>query len=316
MNTAITTFALASGLASGLLANLAQVDAPPGPGLHFVDVGQGSAVVIHGSGGEVVIVDSGPPAGAEALRAALERRAIDRVSLWIHSHYDADHLGGFPAVVAGRDRLWPSEDDLVVEALWDRGLDAPLPETDAMSLYLELAGDRRARPAPGAVFSAPGLRVEALAADPPAVDAEENARGLTICLELEGLRVLLPGDQPAAAVEAAAAACGPVDLLWLSHHGALGGTSVAALAMADPRAVVISAGHENGYCHPATPVLARLGEIPTWILDGAGIDPRGSCEPMAASLAASQRLIGGDLWVGPGLEAWIALPGAGFVPSS
>ena len=44
---------------------------PSGAGLHFVDVGQGSAMVAIGPEGDVLVFDSGPPSGAEPLLRAL-----------------------------------------------------------------------------------------------------------------------------------------------------------------------------------------------------------------------------------------------------
>ncbi|MCA9695954.1 MAG: MBL fold metallo-hydrolase [Myxococcales bacterium] len=293
---------------------------PEGPGLHFIDVGQGSALLIRNREGEVVLVDSGPPSGAEAIQRALALHGVDRVALWIHSHHDADHIGGFARVVAGADRSWPSADDLVVEALWDRGLDkddGPFPDSDALALYRTVAGDARVRAEPGWVFTAAGLRLEVLGhgLEPVAATAPENDRGLALCLELEGMRALLPGDLPAERLVELATDCAAVDLLWLSHHGALGGSSAALVDLVDPRVAVVGAGHDNGYCHPAPQSLALLSDRPLWILDGAGIGPDGGCPGLATDLGPAHALVGGDLWISPELRVFLGSPGAGFVAS-
>lgn len=284
-----------------------------GPGLHFIDVGQGSALLLRGEAGDLVLVDSGPSAGAEAILAALVAHEVDEVGLWIHTHYDADHLGGFARVVAGLDGLWPTSDDLRVDQVWDRGLAGSIPATDAVSLYFGLVGDRRVRPERGAVFEVPGVRVEVLDLDPPPSAAAENARGLALCVDVGGVRALLPGDLPADRLELAAAGCGPVDVLWVSHHGSADAISAAAIELADPSISVISAGHENGYCHPSPLSLALLGDRAVWLLDAAGIDPRGSCSLLTASLGIDHRLIGGDLWIDARLGAWVGGPDSGFV---
>ncbi|MFO7565681.1 MAG: MBL fold metallo-hydrolase [Enhygromyxa sp.] len=286
---------------------------PEGPGLHFIDVGQGSALLLRGEAGDIVLVDSGPSAGAEAILAALVAHEVAEIGLWIHTHYDADHLGGFARVVAGLDGIWPSEDDVRIEQLWDRGLSGSVPQTDAVSLYFGLVDDRRIHPEPGAVHAVAGLQIEVLDLDPPPSAAPENARGLALCVEVGGVRALLPGDLPAERLELAAAACGPVDLLWVSHHGSADATSAFALELADPLISVISAGHENGYCHPSPLALALLGDRSTWLLDAAGIDPHGSCSPLAANLGPEHRLVGEDLWIDAGLRAWLGRPGPGFV---
>jgi competence protein ComEC len=280
-----------------------------GPGLHFIDVGQGAALLLQGEAGEIVLVDSGPASGAEALVHALAEHRANEVDLWIHTHFDADHIGGFSLALTGLDRRRPSPDDPTVARLWDRGLAGPVPDSDALALYLALAGEAREAPSPGSVYMAPGLRVEVLELDPPPAISSENDRGLALCVEVDQLRVLIPGDLSASRVELAAAACGPVDVLWLSHHGAADATSALAITLADPALTVISAGHDNDHCHPSTLALALLHAREVWILDGAGTDPRTSCPPLVDSLGLEHRLIGGDLWIDSNRHAWLGDPG-------
>lgn len=289
-----------------LTATLLAIPPLDAPGLHFIDVGQGSALLIRGESGEVVLVDSGPSSGAEAILAALLAHEVESVGLWIHTHYDADHIGGFARVAAGLDGVWPSEDDLQIDRLWDRGLAAPIPDTDATSLYFGLVGDRRERPEPGLIHVGEGLRIEVLELDPPPTNALENALGLALCVEVGGLRALLPGDLPADRVELAAAACGPVDVLWSSHHGSADASSATIIELADPTIVVFSAGHENGYCHPSPLALGAVRDRSAWLLDAAGIDPSGPCSPLAEALGPAHTLVGGDLWIDASLQAWPA----------
>lgn len=294
-------------LALPFMLALAPLD--DGPGLHFIDVGQGSAALLEGTDGEVVLVDSGPASGAEALLRALADHDVHEVSLWIHTHHDADHIGGFAPVVAGADGRLGSADDLEIAQLWDRGFDAPVPDSEALALYFALADGRRETPTPGAVFARAGVRVEVLALDPVPAAAPENDRGLALCVEVDGLRALFPGDLSAARVELAAAACGAVDLLWISHHGSADASSALAVELADPAITVISAGHDNAHCHPAPRTLALLAERPTWILDAAGVDPRGPCPALAQSLGPEHRVVGGDLWIDHQRAPWLGGPG-------
>jgi competence protein ComEC len=297
---------LASFILLGSLGSLAPLEHA---GFHFIDVGQGSALLLRADSGELVLVDSGPASGAEAIVHALAEHEVGELALWVHTHHDADHIGGFAPVLAGLDGRLHSEDDLGIGQLWDRGLTGTLPDSDAFALYLALAGDRREVPEPGEVFQLSGLRVEVLALDPPPAAAPENDRGLALCVEVGGLRALLPGDLSAARLELAAAACPGVDVLWLSHHGAANASSSAALALADPALVVVSAGHDNSHCHPSALALALTHDRPTWILDAAGLDPRGACPALADALGPDQRLVGGDLWIDAALHAWIGDPG-------
>ncbi|HFE47343.1 MAG TPA: MBL fold metallo-hydrolase, partial [Nannocystis exedens] len=70
--------------------------------LHWIDVGQGACLVAVGSDAALVI-DSGPAGASEAILRALGEHGITRVDLWIHTHFDADHLGGIIRAAAGLD---------------------------------------------------------------------------------------------------------------------------------------------------------------------------------------------------------------------
>jgi len=275
------------------------LSAPAGPGLRFIDVGQGSALLLLGPEGHAVMIDSGPSGAAEAVIHALDEHGLVRVDLWIHTHFDADHVGGFGRVVPGADGVVDSDDDVEVLALWDRGLDGA-PETDAVAAYRQFAGDRRQEARVGDRWDAPGLSLRLAATGAPPGLAPENARGLAVCVELGGLRLLVPGDLPAAQAAEAAADCGVVDVLWAAHHGGADGTSEAVLAAADPALVVISAGHDNPYCHPAPITLARLAARAVWISGLAGGGPLGGCAGLATSFGAHHRLLSGDLWLAAG----------------
>lgn len=275
------------------------VATPTGPGMHFVDVGQGSALLLVGPEGHAAVVDSGPPGAAEAVIAALAVHDVVRVDLWVHTHFDADHVGGFARVVAGADGLAGTADDVELGALWDRGLDGA-PATMAMAAYLAAAGNRRRTAAAGDVWQAPGLEILAVETGAPVEVAAENARGLALCVRVGERSALLPGDLPAAQAAIAAAACGPVDVLWAGHHGGVDGTSEALLAAADPALVVISAGPNNPYCHPAALTLARLHDRAVWISGLAGAGPLGPCPGLATAFAPDHRVLPGFLWLPAG----------------
>lgn len=270
--------------------------APVGPGMLFIDVGQGAALLLLGTG-HAVMIDAGPSGAAEAVVAALARHGVDRVDLWIHTHFDADHVGGFARAVAGADGLAGTADDLEVVDRWDRGLD-DLPGTDAVAAYLAHPGPRR-EPAAGEVWAAPGLRVE-VAPRAGAGEAAENARGLALCVRVGARSLLVPGDLPAALATEAATHCGPVDVLWASHHGGVDGTSEALLGAADPALVVVSAGADNPYCHPAPTTLARLYARAVWISGLAGAGPLAACEPLGPAFGPQHRLLAGDRWLAGG----------------
>lgn len=266
-----------------------------GPGVRIIDVGQGAALMVVGREGHTVLVDAGPPGGSEAILAALAEHGLDTVDLWAFSHFDTDHVGGFARVAAGFDGVLGSDDDLVIGERWDRGLDRA-PTTPAVQAYHEHSAPRRAV-APGAVWEAPGLSVRVVSTGSVPERAAENDRGLALCIDVEAIRILAPGDLPAEQVAAAASACGPVEVLWASHHGSRSGISAAVLAAAKPALVVVSAGSDNAYCHPHAETLELLHDIPVWLTDLAGASPSTECPGLASVWGGEHHLALGDLWL-------------------
>lgn len=297
----MTPLALAVSLALAPVAVGPGDPAPAGPGLRFVDVGQGAALLIVGREGHAAVLDAGPPGGTEALLHALAQHDLAAVDLWVVTHFDSDHIGGFARALAGLDALPDTADDLVVGERWDRGLDAR-PPTAAVDAWLAAGAPRRAVVA-GDRWSAPGLALAVVSAGSAPERAAENARGLALCVEFEGLRLLVPGDLPAEQVAAAAAACGPVDVLWASHHGSRTGISQDVLAAAAPSLVVVSAGTDNDFCHPHGETLELLHALPVWVTGLAGAAPHGDCPGLAARWGPTHRLAGGDVWVSAAANA-------------
>ncbi len=264
-----------------------------GPGVHWVDVGQGAAAIVVGGEGSVVVVDSGPASGANAMVAALHRHQVHQVDLWVHTHFDADHVGGLPRVLWGMDGRPKTPDDIEVLEAWDRGL-ADLPATRAVDRYLDAVWDVRRTPDP----SVPWIRNDvAVRVELGAAGVRENGRGLAVCVDLGEIRLFMPGDLPAALATERAAMCSDADVLWLGHHGARDGTSPDLLDRVGAPLIVGSAGMENGHCHPHGDVLTLLGDRQVWMTGGAGLGPGGACQPLAPALGPRHRIAAGDLWL-------------------
>ncbi len=66
----------------------------------FLDVGQGDAILVESPGGQVLLIDTGPPGADWTIRAALQERKVD-MALITHPH--RDHDGGLAALV--RDNI-------------------------------------------------------------------------------------------------------------------------------------------------------------------------------------------------------------------
>ena len=222
----------------------------------FLDVGQGDAIFIQTPTGVQLLIDGGPD--PDALHRELGRvmpfwdRSLDVVVL---THPDADHLNGLVSVLERYDVALVAETGVASTsaqyASWRRILDG---RADAETLDV-FAGQT--------LYTGDGVVVNVL--NPPEdVDADmpdlRNNSGVTLRVAYGNVSFLLPADIHAYTEQALVASAAPLNatVLKAAHHGSATSSSQAFLDAVDPAAVVVSAGLDNRYAHPASAVVARL----------------------------------------------------------
>ncbi|MEZ4464175.1 MAG: ComEC/Rec2 family competence protein [bacterium] len=157
---------------------------PPDATVDFVAVGQGDAMIVRG-GGQVLLVDTGPPTGADALLAYLRHEGIGRVDRVIISHGHPDHDGGLEALAA----------EIPIGEVWTHGRALP---TDRWRRIRAALGPTPVRRAPLGHTPLGPLAVEVLLTSPPA-DLEENDASVALRVVGPAGSVLLTGDLEAGA---------------------------------------------------------------------------------------------------------------------
>lgn len=211
----------------------------------FLDVGQGDAAVVRTPEGGAVLVDAGPE--PEEVAIDLARLGVRRIDLAVATHAHADHLEGFPAVLA----RFP------VGLLIEPGCPE---ESPSYARLLSAVADEKVplrHPRDGAEFRVGRLRVEVLGPDRCAADST-NDDSLVLRLLYGDGSILFTGDAEVPAQEELLADGDPVvaDILKVPHHG--GDTSTEAFFDAvDADVAVVSTG-PNDYGHPVPSVLSAL----------------------------------------------------------
>lgn len=218
--------------------------------VHYLDIGQGDAILVRLPGGDDLLIDSGDPNSrvVEKLRA----RGVRRLALAVASHPHADHIGEMVEVL----RAFP------VALFWDSGFPHPTRTYEKLLEEINSRGIEYQQPRAGERKQLGQVAIEVLHPAPgPPLDDNPNNSSIVMRLSYGDKRFLFTGD-------AELAAWGKMfrerrgllraDVLKAAHHGSSNGTTSGVLSNVRPSIVVISCGLGNSYHHPHPRVMRLL----------------------------------------------------------
>lgn len=220
--------------------------------LVVLDVGQGLAVALHHPK-KTWLYDTGAHfsdrfnIGRHVVVPYLERRGVNDLSL-IVSHADNDHKGGALPVL---NQFRPTT------VIWGESFDG-LPE-QATACYQGQSW-QHGRATYTVLWPPELIRPDSVMKGP---NVKGNNRSCVVLIEIDGLRIVLPGDIEKS-VEAQLVASGmlpDIDILLAPHHGSKTSSSRAFLEALTPEHVIVSAGFKNRYGHPHPMVMARYHDL-------------------------------------------------------
>lgn len=258
--------------------------------LRFLNVGEGDSTLIRTSSGKNILIDAGTKemGRKRVLPAVIEDGG--KLELIIASHHDADHIGGIPEVVKGKDGIAGTEDDIIPSiGILDRGGLESI-STTALSDYLISASPHIFTMRTGESFQIDEIKFTILYQNGEYLDGttadikdgNENALGISLLISIGEVKYLSSGDipgpnfpnqfEPYDIEYHIGEIAGPVDILHVSHHGSANSTSKAFLDLITPEYAIISVG-DNSYGHPADIVLKNLSEAGSkiYLTDGGDI---------------------------------------------
>lgn len=222
----------------------------------FLDVGQGDAIFIETPSGAQILIDGGPD--PEVLHRELGEvmpfwdRSIDLVVL---THPDADHLNGLVTTLERYDVALVAETGIestsAQYASWRR-------------LLAQRPGAAIIHAHAGQTIHTPGSVVISVLNPPPDLppwtpDIRNNS-AVTLRVVYRDVTFLLPADIHAYAERAIVASGAPLTatVLKAAHHGSATSSTQTFLDAVQPEFIVVSAGADNKFGHPAPEVVQRL----------------------------------------------------------
>lgn len=211
------------------------------------DVGQGDAVLVR-DGSHTVLIDTGPT--TEALEHCLDVLRVDRVDVFLITHFDLDHVGGLDAILGRVGEVWTGPvgrpaDQAVLDALLATG--APVRDVRQ--------GDtlRPAR-ATWSVLWPPDHRGVSPGNDASVV---VDVRFGPDCASCPSLLALGDLGESVQRTMMATADVRAVDVVKVSHHGSPDQYD-EVYARAAATIALIGVGADNSYGHPAASVLEAV----------------------------------------------------------
>lgn len=225
---------------------------------HFIDVGQGDAILVCTPNGSTLLIDAGPRVAGSTVVEYLKKLGIHEIDVVVATHPHEDHIGGFPAVFESFsvDRVYFTDHEHTTKT-YERFLDA-----------VNASGAYRVRAVAGKTIDIdPEVQIEILSPlDKRYRDLNHSSvvlrltYGKTAFLFTGDMEVLNENELLAEKVAVGA------DVLKVAHHGSTTSSSMVFLEQVSPTVAVIMCGSGNSYGHPHREVLDRLESLHVEVL--------------------------------------------------
>lgn len=216
--------------------------------VHFLDVGQGSAVLVE-SNGHFMLIDGGDREASSKVVSYLKKQGVKKLDLVVVSHYDSDHLNG----VVGALNVFKVGNVIAPDYTADSRV------YQSFVSILKEKNLQRITPEPGEQYKIGKAKFTILAPNQKEY-SDENNYSVAIRLVNGKNRFVITGDAEKESEyemleNGQSLSC---DVYMAGHHGSANSSSQQFLQAMDPAYTVISAGEDNNYGHPSQETMARL----------------------------------------------------------
>ena len=213
--------------------------------VHFIDVGQGDAILME-SAGATFLIDGGK--ASANVENYLQGHGIADIDLMVATHPHEDHYGGLIDVLSLFD----------VHEIWTNGQTSDDPTYQDFAAAVSAEGATVRDVIRGYSAQLGGLEIDVLHPPLP-LTGDENEDSVVLHASCGQLDLLLTGDATTDSESSmiAASVLSDVEVLKVGHHGSNTSTGADFLAIVAPEEAVISVG-ANPWGHPTPDTLARL----------------------------------------------------------
>ncbi|NLW17944.1 MAG: MBL fold metallo-hydrolase [Firmicutes bacterium] len=221
--------------------------------IHFIDVGQGDAVLIQFPSGKNMLIDGGSDTYATTVIDYLQAQGIKQLDYCIGTHPHEDHIGALDDVI----RAFPVTQvylprvehttrtfENLVRAISDKGL--------------------KIREAKAGVAIDVGPEASALIVAPLSSDYQDlNDWSVVLKVTYGQTAAIFTGDADRISEQDMVASDFDlqVDVLKVAHHGSRTSSSTDFLAKTQPQYAIISVGADNSYGHPHREAIERIADV-------------------------------------------------------
>jgi len=214
--------------------------------VHFIDVGQGDAILLQFKSANVLI-DTGEESEYKQLHQYLDEKNVKKISILIVTHPDADHMGGADYVMR----------DFSVKKIYMTTYKSKTKEYKEMLGAIKKYKVERINVKEGSTIPIGSLKSTVLSANAKA--DKSNDSSIVLLLQHGDIKFLFTSDAPAKVENEIKEKYDiDVDVLKVAHHGSKSSSPIAYLKEVSPEYSIISVGEDNKYGHPVASVLKRL----------------------------------------------------------
>ncbi|MGM0461728.1 MAG: helix-hairpin-helix domain-containing protein [Fibrobacterota bacterium] len=217
--------------------------------VHFIDVGQGDAVLFE-TGNHAILIDGGAEYAGGNVVEYIRNRNIRHLDIVIVTHPHADHIGGLSAVFS----------DISVGKFLSSGLNHTSRVYNRCVAAAVGAGISCTPVSANDRFEAGFLKLRILYGEPSAPDL--NNSSVVSRVSFEDVSFMMTGDAEAETegriLEAFSGSELSSTVLKVGHHGSASSSTERFLDAVMPEAAVITCGLDNAFGHPHDTTVYKL----------------------------------------------------------